>query len=251
MLSNVEREKLVLDLYYNQHKNVRQISQEARMSFRDISIIIKKRVAAVNGSNVCGNENGIAMIDNQQQQQQQNNGNNDNNHHAHSNEKTTQAYRLFTEGYKLVEVAIQLGISEKEATRYYTEYWKLKRLYKLYAVYKELKGDLSPILKLYRLLKREGVRIEDLEWFVHAVNVGTYKIPQIQKQYAEVKDELEDIDYKKTMAKYQLDDLNNLITHTNLIINKKKNEIASLQLGAQELEGYVHGLESNSEQEKD
>jgi DNA-directed RNA polymerase specialized sigma subunit len=31
MLSNVEREKLVIDLYYNQRKNVRQIAQEARM----------------------------------------------------------------------------------------------------------------------------------------------------------------------------------------------------------------------------
>jgi DNA-directed RNA polymerase specialized sigma subunit len=43
MLSNVEREKLVLDLYYNQHKNVRQIAQEARMSFRNIGAIVKKR----------------------------------------------------------------------------------------------------------------------------------------------------------------------------------------------------------------
>ena len=65
MLSNVEREKLVLDLYYNQHKNVRQIAQEARMSFRNIGAIVKKKEAAVNGSSACGN--GIA--------------------HSHSNEK--------------------------------------------------------------------------------------------------------------------------------------------------------------------
>ena len=31
-----ERQKLVLDLYYNQGKNIREIAQEARMSFRDI-----------------------------------------------------------------------------------------------------------------------------------------------------------------------------------------------------------------------
>ena len=37
MLGNVEKEKLVIDLYYNQRKNVRQIAQEARMSFRDIA----------------------------------------------------------------------------------------------------------------------------------------------------------------------------------------------------------------------
>jgi DNA-directed RNA polymerase specialized sigma subunit len=50
MLSNVEKEKLVIDLYYNQRKNVRQIAQEARISFRDISAIIKKKEAAVNDS---------------------------------------------------------------------------------------------------------------------------------------------------------------------------------------------------------
>jgi hypothetical protein len=45
-----------------------------------------------------------------------------------------------------VEVAIQLGLSEKKATLYYREYWMLQRLlYKLYFIYKELKGDLFPL----------------------------------------------------------------------------------------------------------
>ena len=43
MLSNIEKEKLVIDLYYNQRKNVRQIAQEARISFRDITAILKKK----------------------------------------------------------------------------------------------------------------------------------------------------------------------------------------------------------------
>jgi DNA-directed RNA polymerase specialized sigma subunit len=47
MLS-IEKEKLIIDLYYNQRKNVRQIAQEARISFRDISTIIKKKESAVN-----------------------------------------------------------------------------------------------------------------------------------------------------------------------------------------------------------
>jgi hypothetical protein len=82
---------------------------------------------------------------------------NDKNNNKSPNEKATQAYKLYTEGNKPVQVAIQLGLSEKEATRYYTEYWRLMHLYKLHSIYKELKGDLSPILKLYRLLKREGI----------------------------------------------------------------------------------------------
>jgi hypothetical protein len=165
-------------------------------------------------------------------------------------EKSTQAYKLFDEGKKPVEVAIQLGLSEKEATRYYTEYWRLMHLYKLHSIYKELKGDLFLILKLYRLLKREGIRAKDLEWFVHTVNTRIYKIPDIQKQYAKVKDELEAIDYKKTVAKYQLDDMNNQITYLNKISYSKRNEIAYLKIGVQDLEGYVHGLNNNHNQQQ-
>jgi hypothetical protein len=84
MLSNVEKENLVVELYYNQQKNVRQIAQEARMSFRDIGAILKKKEAAVNDDN--GNGNGIGVVvDNQQQL-----GNGSSN----SNEKSTQPYTL-------------------------------------------------------------------------------------------------------------------------------------------------------------
>jgi predicted DNA-binding protein YlxM (UPF0122 family) len=184
MLINVEKEKLVIDLYYNQRKTVRQIAQEARISFRDIAAIIKKKEAAVNVGAGSGNEKGLGVMDNNQQQQQNNDSNNNN---RSPNEKGTKAYKLFDEGKKPVDVAIQLGLSEKEATRYYTEYWRLKGIYELHSIYKEIKGDISPILKLYRLLKKEGITTKDLEWFVHTVNTGIYKIPEIQKQYAKVK----------------------------------------------------------------
>jgi hypothetical protein len=90
------------------------------MSFRYIGTILK------NASN--GSGNGLTY------HQQQSNGSN----HSH-NEKSTQAYRLFSERKKPVDVAIQLNLSEKEATKYYTEYWKLKRLYSLYHIYQESK----------------------------------------------------------------------------------------------------------------
>jgi DNA-binding NarL/FixJ family response regulator len=50
MLSNAEREKLVLDLY-NQGKNIRQIAKEARMSFRDINTVLKKAAANLESEN--------------------------------------------------------------------------------------------------------------------------------------------------------------------------------------------------------
>jgi hypothetical protein len=88
-----------------------------------------------------------------------------------------------------------------------------------------------------------------LERFIHTINTSVYKIPEIQKQYAKIKDELEAIDYKKAIAKHQLHDMNNQITYLNKISYSKRNEIACLQIGVQELEEYVHGLENHNQQQ--
>jgi hypothetical protein len=49
-------------------------------------------------------------------------------------QKPIQVYKLYKKGNKPVEMALELGLSENEATRHYTEYWKLKRLYKLHSI---------------------------------------------------------------------------------------------------------------------
>ena len=68
-----------------------------------------------------------------------------------------------------------------------------------------------------------------MEWFVDAIETGAIKIPEIQKQYAKIKDDLEVIDYKKTIAKYQLNNMNNRLTILNRDIYNKRNEIAYLK----------------------
>jgi flagellar biosynthesis chaperone FliJ len=74
------------------------------------------------------------------------------------------------------------------------------------------------------------------------VEIGTYKIPEIQKQYSKIKDDLETIDYKKTMAKYELQNINNQIAILNRDIYNKRNKIAYLHFEVQELEEYLRGL---------
>jgi hypothetical protein len=154
MLSNVEREKLVIDLYYNQRKNVRQIAQEARISFRDISAIIKKKEAAVNNG---GNGNG-------------------NVNNSHSNEKATQAYRLFSEDKKPFEVAIELGIREAQVNKFFREFWKLKNLNQLNEMYTQIRYYLPSFLKLHKALKRKGLTADNVEWFAKAIETGAIKI---------------------------------------------------------------------------
>jgi hypothetical protein len=63
-------------------------------------------------------------------------------------------------------------------------------------------------LKLYRLLKRQGIGIKDVKWLVHVINIGAYKISKF-KNSMKIKVELEAIDYKK--AKYELENMNNQI----------------------------------------
>jgi hypothetical protein len=153
------------------------------------------------------------------------NSSNSNNNNKLPNEKATQAYKLFSEGKKPVEIAIQLNLSEKEATRFYTEYWRLKRLYSLYHIYQESKGNLSYILKLCRLAKRHGITADNIEWFVNMVNIG--KLDNMNNQVSIL---------RRTM--YQL----------SATCNDKRNEISYLKNQIQVLEGCVNGR--NQEQQE-
>lgn len=116
--NNTERERKVLELY-DGGKSTRDIAKKLRMSIRDISIILRNNQI----------NHGILITYNSKV---------DNTNNKSPNEKAIQAYTLYDERKKPVDVAVQLGLSEKEATRYYKEYWRLNNHYKLYQVYIEV-----------------------------------------------------------------------------------------------------------------
>ena len=66
---------------------------------------------------------------------------------------STQAYKLFSEGKSPIEVAVALNVRESEVTRLYKEYIKLSQMHDLNIVYEELRGDITPFLKLYSQLE--------------------------------------------------------------------------------------------------
>ena len=69
-------------------------------------------------------------------------------------------------------------------------------------------------MKLCRMAKRHGITAADnnIEWFVKMVNIGTYNIPDLQKQYTKLQDEVQVIDYQKVVSKADLDNMNNQIS---------------------------------------
>jgi transposase len=127
ILSRQERERLVLDLY-NQGKTYREISKEARISPRDIGVILNKTIGGKTEESKEEQDN-IEPGKNQEQHQQQNLS------------LSTEAYKLFSEGKNPLEVAIALNLRESDATKFCREYWKLKQLYNLNMVYEEIKED--------------------------------------------------------------------------------------------------------------
>jgi hypothetical protein len=112
-----DRKKWVIDLYFNQHKTYVEIAQIEKISPRDIHAIIKEEEAR---RLQCK-------------------------HQQHQEDLTAQAYELFSQGKTPLQVAISL-----KATKLYREYWKLRGLDKLNAIYKETNSKIWIVLKLYK-----------------------------------------------------------------------------------------------------
>jgi len=115
--SRQEREELVLDLYFNQNKNYRQIAKIVKMSVRDIGEIVNKA---------------------KQEKERQ----------EHKSVQV-QAYEHFSKGKTPLEVAIILNIGEAQATTYYWQYLKLVQLDDITEIYQELGSGIWDFVKLF------------------------------------------------------------------------------------------------------
>jgi predicted transcriptional regulator len=164
-MSRDEKERRVVDLY-SQGKTYRQIAEVVRISPNDIHAILKKKEEEKNNSSVT----------NYQKQRQ---------------ELSSKVYKLFSEKKSTVQVAITLNLGHPEVSKLYREYWKLKRLHRLYSAYIEL-GDegLGDFLKLYRLMKEKGMSIEQV---VNAVYAAIHKLSYMESLYGQAKDQAENM----------------------------------------------------------
>jgi transposase len=168
--SREEREQRVIELY-KQGLSIREIAQEVHMSFSDIGTMIRK----VTGDN---RSKGQAV----------------------EPSKETQAYKLFMQAKKPVEVAIELNLGSKEVDRLYREYWRLQGLYKLNLAYDEIKDYLPSFLKLHRLMRQEKMQEEDI------VNALKYvkELPSLENRVQQTKKELENIESNKNSSNAEL-----------------------------------------------
>jgi hypothetical protein len=195
ILTRQERERHVLDLY-NQGKTIREIAKEVRMSFRDIGAILNKTVEE--------KTEGI--------KQNNNNGGEKNQEHL---SLSSQAYKPFSEGKTPLQVAIKLNLRESEATKFYKEYWKLKQLYNLNMIYEELKGDIEPFLKLYKLAKRKGMGVKQV---VDILATASNDLPAIEKRFNRLRNDISMLQFQKRIDERNLSQLNNQVASTTKLL---------------------------------
>jgi len=169
-MSREEKERRIIDLYYNQGKTTREIIKELRVSPNYVSAILKKEEEKKNN-----------IVTNKHQQP------------SSSSSLATRAYELFSNGKTPLQVAIALNIRQSEAVKYYREYWKLKGLDKLNIIHKETNGNTWPLWRLYQqLIKKKGMSIAQV---VNVVEIAIHKLPHMESLYKQLKDEVDKLQY--------------------------------------------------------
>jgi transposase len=237
ILTRQEREKLVIDLY-NLGKTYREISKEARISPRDIGVILNKRVEEKKTEARGQQDNNTDAEKNQEQHQQLS--------------SSTQAYKLFSEGKSPLEVSIELNLRESEATKFCREYWKLKQLYNLNMVYEEIKDEIASFLKLYKLSKAKGMGVKQV---LDTLAIANNDLPAIEERSKRLRNDTSMLQSQKRTCKRNLYKLNNQIATTNRLFNslrmyceRERREIEDLYNEKARLESIVTEFKSNNQE---
>lgn len=211
----------IIDLYFNQHKTIREVCKILGKSSRYAVPIIK--------------EHRLRLADNPEQEKDL---------------TEVRAYRLFVEGKSPMEVATKLNLSGSTVQQYYIQYWKLENMYELNEIYNEIKDNMGHFVELVRLAKKEHLTpeeviglinlsndIQDLKRQHKQLNVGIVELES--KLYAN-KDELKRL-------KYQITEATNLIEIKSENIERKSQILTELISQKQKLEQYMENIKSSQD----
>jgi predicted nucleic acid-binding Zn-ribbon protein len=202
MLTRTEKEQRVIELY-QQGKTIREIAQYVHMSFGDIGAIIKK-VTGSQDDDGKSKEQDKAPIT--------------------TLSKDSQAFKLFSEDKKPIEVAIKLDLGANEVDKLYQQFWRLQGLHQLNLVYKEIRRYLPSFLKLFKLMKQQRMMTE--QNVVDASKFGK-ELPHLKDQFQLVVEEINNLEYKKNSLRAVLSALQNQI-------NTKRNSLKIYQSAVDE-----------------
>ena len=177
VLSREEKEKLVLDLYYNKGYTYRQIAKELKMSPNQIRDIIRRHEEKDNA--IANRKRELSL--------------------------SSKAYKLYSKGKNRAQVAIMLDIPEPQATQFHLEYFRLTGQDELISLYARTKGKLSSLLKLFdELARNRGMSIEHI---ANVVEISLHKLPNMESLYDQAKREAERLVEKRDYLLFNINSL--------------------------------------------
>jgi hypothetical protein len=141
LLNKFEKEKRVIELHL-EGKTIRDIAKEIHMGFKDIGRIINTYE--------------------KQQPALKEKPKSDSLNIQKKSSKSSQAFKLFREGKKLTEVAIDLEIPAKKVVKLYCQFLRLERMYEAYEFYKDYQSDMPRLLSICNFTKNNHVNIHNI-----------------------------------------------------------------------------------------
>ncbi len=185
-LNKYEKEKRVIELHLA-GKTIREIAKEVHMSFTPISKIIK------------------AYERNKELQAKRAESNKTNQPKKPS--ISTQAYRLFLDGKKLTDVAIDLEIPARKALKLWFQFLRLERMYECYEFYQVFQSQIPELLAIGSFIKENNVDTRNISRILKEAT----DVYHLQSYRAEIKNEIEKL--KQTRNNYSLNQHTNYQLH--------------------------------------
>jgi hypothetical protein len=186
LLSRTEREQRIIELY-QQGKTIREIAQDVHMSFGDIGAIIRK-LTGVNGDKEKGEQDKA---------------------HISTLSKDSQAFKLFSEGKRPIDVAIALDLKADEINKLYRKYWELNQLHQLTLVYEKVKHCIPSFLKLHSIIKENKM---DEEKDIANILKNANELPYLENKVQQLLYDVDALENKKNNSKTVLSALQNQIS---------------------------------------
>ena len=211
-LNRQEIEDYVIDLYHNQKKTFREIQKIVRKSPRDIRAILDKV------------EPERASLS-----------------------ESSRTYRMCMDGCNPAQIAITLGLREKEVSEYYREYWNLNGMYHLNQIYSELRESIWSFIELHRRMKAEGLSPQQVSRILKTATIFERKNIDLEGEQArlEVSNKQAAKTFQQLTDSIQKD--HRMLEGNYSVISQQKQEIGYLNREKARLENIINSIQLNNE----
>jgi chromosome segregation ATPase len=118
--------------------------------------------------------------------------------------------------------------------------------------YEELKGDIEPFLKLYKLAKRKGLGVRHV---VDILEIANNDLPALEERFKRLRNDVSILQFRKHTLERNLYQLNNQIASTAKLLNSlrmscitERREIEKIYNEMTGLKTIVTGFKSNNKE---